>query len=163
MPSRTARLRPRAISLLPLGLLAACLTGTDAGSPSNPATDTYAASLGVNIAQMTKISDALYIQDLVTGTGATAASGRFISVNYTGWLTDGTQFGTSVGGTPLSFTLGTGDVIKGWDLGILAMSMKVGGKRRLVIGSDLAYGSGGNGIIRPNSTIVFDVQLLSVQ
>jgi FKBP-type peptidyl-prolyl cis-trans isomerase FkpA len=163
MPSRTARLRRRAISLLPLGLLAACLTGTDTGSPSNPATDTYAASLGVNIAQMTKISDALYIQDLIVGpgSGTTAAVGKTVSVTYTGWLVDGTQFESNIGGTPLVFPLGAGRVIQGWEIGILGM--RPGGKRRLVIGSDLAYGSGGNGIIRPNSTIVFDVQLLSVQ
>ncbi len=151
----------RAASLLPLVLLAACLSGTDPGTPSNPATETYAASLGVNIAQMTKISDALYIQDLVTGTGATAASGHTIGVTYTGWLVDGTQFASNVGKAPLSFVLGAGQVIQGWDLGLLGM--KVGGKRRLVIGSDLAYGSGGYLDIRPNSTLVFDVQLVSVQ
>jgi len=155
------RLRRRVVALVPFVLLAASASCTEPSKASDPATETYAASLGVNIAQMTKISNALYIQDLVTGNGATAASGRFVTVNYTGWLVDGTQFGTSIGKDPLPFTLGTGDVIKGWDLGILGM--KVGGTRRLVIGSDLAYGSGGNGAIRPNSTIVFDVQLLSVQ
>ena len=156
------RLRRRAVALglAPL-LLAACLSGTDSGSPSDPATETYAPSLGVNIAQMTKISNALYYQDLVTGTGVTAATGKSLSVNYTGWLVDGTQFDTSIGKAPISFTLGVGTVIPGWDLGLLGM--RVGGKRRLVIGSDLAYGSGGFGVIRPNSTLVFDVQLLSVQ
>jgi len=156
------RLRRRAVALglAPL-LLAACLSGTDSGSPSDPATETYAPSLGVNIAQMTKISNALYYQDLITGTGVTAATGKSLSVNYTGWLVDGTQFDTSIGKEPISFTLGVGTVIPGWDLGLLGM--RVGGKRRLVIGSDLAYGSGGFGVIRPNSTLVFDVQLLSVQ
>jgi len=156
------RLRRRAVALglAPL-LLAACLSGTDSGSPSDPATETYAPSLGVNIAQMTKISNALYYQDLITGTGVTAATGKSLSVNYTGWLVDGTQFDTSIGKAPISFTLGVGTVIPGWDLGLLGM--RVGGKRRLVIGSDLAYGSGGFGVIRPNSTLVFDVQLLSVQ
>jgi peptidylprolyl isomerase len=156
------RLRRRAVALglAPL-LLAACLSGTDSGSPSDPATETYAPSLGVNIAQMTKISNALYYQDVITGTGVTAATGKSLSVNYTGWLVDGTQFDTSIGKAPISFTLGVGTVIPGWDLGLLGM--RVGGKRRLVIGSDLAYGSGGFGVIRPNSTLVFDVQLLSVQ
>jgi FKBP-type peptidyl-prolyl cis-trans isomerase len=161
MPLRFARLRRRILLSVPLMLLAACQSGTDPGSPSNPATDTFATSLGVNIAQMTKISDALYIQDLVAGTGATAAAGRAITVNYTGWLADGTQFDTSIGKTPLTFTLGAQQVIEGWELGIL--NMKVGGKRRLVIGSAMGYGAGGNGLIRPNTTIVFDVQLLSVQ
>jgi FKBP-type peptidyl-prolyl cis-trans isomerase len=111
---------------------------------------------------MTKISDALYYQDLVVGTGVTTAQpGRSVSVTYTGWLPDGTQFDSNVGGSPLSFILGTGRVIQGWELGILGM--RAGGKRRLVIGSDMGYGAGGNGAIRPNTTIVFDVQLLSVQ
>jgi len=147
--------------MLPLVLLAACLSTTENGSPSNPATDTFAPSLGVDLTQMTKISDALYIQDLVTGTGTTAATGRTLSITYTGWLVDGTQFDSNVGGTPITFPLGAGAVIPGWELGLLGM--RAGGKRRLVIGSALAYGAGGNGAIRPNSTIVFDVQLLSVQ
>jgi peptidylprolyl isomerase len=152
----------RALLSVPFMLIAACQSGTDPGSPSNPATDTFAASLGVNIAQMTKISDALYYQDLVVGTGVTTAQpGRSVSVTYTGWLPDGTQFDSNVGGSPLSFILGTGRVIQGWELGILGM--RAGGKRRLVIGSDMGYGAGGNGAIRPNTTIVFDVQLLSVQ
>jgi peptidylprolyl isomerase len=154
------RLR-RAVALTPLVLFAALVSCTEPQRASDPATDTYAPSLGVTISQMTRVIDALYYQDLIVGTGTAAATGRLISVNYTGWLVDGTQFDTSIGRGPLTFTLGAGDVIKGWDLGIL--NMKVGGKRRLVIGSDLGYGSGGNGAIRPNSTIVFDVQLLSVQ
>lgn len=142
-------------------LAAACLSGTDPGTPSNPATETYAASLGVNISQMTKISDALYYQDLVVGTGTTAASGRSVTATYTGWFVDGTQFDSNVGKAPISFVLGQGKVIQGWELGILGM--RAGGKRRLVIGSDLAYGSAGYLDIRPNTTLVFDIQLLSVQ
>jgi FKBP-type peptidyl-prolyl cis-trans isomerase FkpA len=161
MSSSFVRLRRRAVAFVPFALLAASVSCTEPDKPSDPATDTFAPSLGVNIAQMTKISDALYYQDLITGTGTAAASGRTVSVNYTGWLTDGTQFDTSIGKTPLTFTLGSGEVIQGWELGIL--NMKVGGKRRLVIGSDLGYGAGGNGAIRPNQTIVFDIQLLSVQ
>ena len=161
MPSSFVRLHRRVVAFLPFVLLAAFAACTEPDKASDPAKDTFASSLGVNISQMTKVSDALYYQDLVTGTGTAAATGRLVTVNYTGWLTDGTQFDTSIGKAPLSFSLGTGAVIKGWDLGIL--NMKVGGKRRLVIGSDLGYGSGGNGAIRPNSTIVFDVQLLSVQ
>ncbi len=155
------RLRRGAVALAPLVLFAACLSGTDAGSPSDPATETYAPSLGVNIAQMTKISNALYIQDLVTGAGATAAAGRTVSVVYTGWLVNGTQFDSNVGQSPYTFPLGAARVIQGWDLGLLGM--RAGGKRRLVIGSDLAYGSAGYLDIRPNTTLVFDVQLLSVQ
>ena len=161
MSLHPVRLHRRILSLIPLALAAACLTGTDPGTPSNPATETYASSLGVNISQMQKISDALYYQDLIVGTGATAATGRSVSVTYTGWLVDGTQFDSNVGKTPSSFVLGQGLVIQGWELGILGM--RAGGKRRLVIGSDLAYGSAGYLDIRPNTTLVFDVQVLSVQ
>lgn len=139
------------------------MDSTDPGSTaSNPATETFAQSLGVNISQMTKVSDALYIQDLVVGTGAVATSGKSLQVTYTGWLANGTQFDSNVGKAAFTFTLGAHAVIDGWDLGIVGM--KVGGKRRLVIGSALAYGPGGNGpAIPPNSTLVFDVQLLSAQ
>jgi len=161
MPLHPVRLRRRVASLIPLAFAAACLTGTDPGTPSNPATETYAASLGVNISQMQKISDALYIQDLIVGTGTTAAAGRSVSATYTGWLVDGTQFDSNVGKTPISFVLGQQQVIQGWELGLLGM--RAGGKRRLVIGSDLAYGSAGYLDIRPNTTLVYDIQLLSVQ
>lgn len=131
------------------------LGGTD------PATTVYAASLGVNISAMTKLSKALYIQDVVTGTGAVATSGHFISVTYTGWLVNGTQFDSNVGKDTLNFPLGTGYVIAGWDQGLVGM--RVGGKRRLVIGSALGYGTQAHGAIPSNSTLVFDVQLISVQ
>jgi FKBP-type peptidyl-prolyl cis-trans isomerase FkpA len=106
--------------------------------------------------------------DLVVGTGAEAVNGKRLTVNYTVWLyTDttadhkGTQYQTTVGGTPFSFVLGTGQVIRGWEQGLVGM--KVGGKRELVIPPDLAYGSTGNGDIPPNATLVFDVELLNVQ
>jgi FKBP-type peptidyl-prolyl cis-trans isomerase FkpA len=108
--------------------------------------------------------------DLRLGTGADAVSGRLVTVNYTGWLFDpaqpeqkGRQFDTSIGRAPFSFTLGTGGVIRGWDQGVVGM--KVGGQRRLVIPSELAYGSAGagNGAIPANASLVFDIELLSVQ
>jgi FKBP-type peptidyl-prolyl cis-trans isomerase FkpA len=128
---------------------------------SDPAVQVYAASLGVNLSAMTKLSKALYIQDVVAGTGATAANGHFIAVTYTGWLANGTQFESNVGKDSLRFPLGAGAVIAGWDQGLVGM--RVGGKRRLVIGSALAYGTQGFGAIPSNSTLVFDVQLLTVQ
>ncbi|MGH7619084.1 MAG: FKBP-type peptidyl-prolyl cis-trans isomerase [Gemmatimonadaceae bacterium] len=142
-------------------ITAGCLRGTEPGSPSNPATETYASSLGVNISQMTKISDDLYIQDVVVGTGAEAVAGKNLTVNYAGFLVDGTQFGSNNGQAPLPFQLGTNDVIQGWDLGV--PGMKVGGRRLLVIGSTLGYGSSGSGPIPANATLVFTVQLLTVQ
>jgi FKBP-type peptidyl-prolyl cis-trans isomerase FkpA len=107
-------------------------------------------------------------RDLQLGTGADAVSGKTITADYTGWLYDsskadkrGLQFETSVGGTPLSFTLGGGQVIEGIDQGV--NGMKVGGIRQIVIPSSLGYGSVRNGPIPPFSTIVFEVQLLDVQ
>ena len=106
--------------------------------------------------------------DVRTGTGADAANGRRITVNYTGWLYDatkpeqkGSQFDTSFGKSPFSFTLGAGQVIKGWDQGFVGM--KTGGLRRLVIPPSLGYGASGNGPIPGNATLVFDVELLDVQ
>jgi FKBP-type peptidyl-prolyl cis-trans isomerase FkpA len=106
--------------------------------------------------------------DVVVGTGATAAIGSSVTVNYTGWLYDsskpdqkGLQFDSSVGFTPFTFTLGAGQVIKGWDQGVPGMN--VGGLRRLVIPPSLAYGASRNAIIPPNATLVFEVQLLEVQ
>ena len=102
----------------------------------------------------------LQVEDLVVGTGATAASGDTVTVNYTGTLLNGTVFDTSVGKTPLTFRLGANAVIPGFDQGVTGM--KVGGKRRLTIPPSLAYGASGNGPIPPNSTIKFDVDLLSI-
>ena len=131
-------------------------------TPSNPATETYAAALGVNIAGMTKISNDLYVQDLVVGTGATAAAGSAITVTYSGWLTSGYLFDSNVGKTAFPLTLGAvPGVIDGWDLGLVGV--KAGGKRRLVIGSNLGYGGAANGPIPANSTLVFDVTVLTVK
>jgi FKBP-type peptidyl-prolyl cis-trans isomerase FkpA len=104
--------------------------------------------------------------DTVAGTGAEAVSGAAITVDYTGWLYDdavpdhrGVQFDSSIGRTPFTFTLGTGQVIRGWDQGVVGM--KEGGVRRLVIPPSLAYGSNRSGSIPPNSTLIFDISLLS--
>jgi FKBP-type peptidyl-prolyl cis-trans isomerase len=166
MHSRRSFIRHTIAFVLPVLLATAC--GSDSAptdpippagaSPSTPATETFAAKLGVNISQMTRKSDALYIQDLVVGTGAEATSGKAIRAMYTGWFTNGTTFDSNAGGTPIPVTLGLGQVISGWDQGIVGM--RVGGKRRLVIGSALAYGTAGRGKIPPNVTLVFDVELV---
>jgi FKBP-type peptidyl-prolyl cis-trans isomerase FkpA len=107
-------------------------------------------------------SDAgLVVQDEVVGTGATAAAGDVVTVNYTGKLQDGTVFDTSIGKTPFQFTLGVGQVLPGWDEGL--QGMKVGGKRLLIIPPALGYGAQASGPIPANSTLVFEVDLLSVQ
>jgi FKBP-type peptidyl-prolyl cis-trans isomerase len=106
--------------------------------------------------------------DLIVGTGATAAGGASLTVDYTGWLYDptkpdskGLQFDTSIGQTPLTFTLGAGQVIQGWEVGVAGML--VGGKRRLIIPPNLAYGDTRKGIVPPNATLVFDITLLGSQ
>ena len=103
----------------------------------------------------------LVMEDLTVGEGAEAEVGKLLTVDYTGWLEDGTEFDSSVGGQPFQFTLGQGRVIKGWDEGVVGM--KVGGKRKLIIPPDLAYGEGGSGSIPPNATLTFEVELLAVQ
>jgi FKBP-type peptidyl-prolyl cis-trans isomerase len=103
----------------------------------------------------------LVIEDLVVGTGATAAAGDVVTVNYVGTLTNGTKFDSSYDkGQPFTFTLGAGRVIAGWDQGL--PGMKVGGKRRLTIPPSLGYGSQPYGPIPANSTLVFEVELVSI-
>jgi FKBP-type peptidyl-prolyl cis-trans isomerase FkpA len=135
-----------ALAALPL------IAGCGSSSPSTPSTS----------------SGTFTVTDLVVGTGPDATVGKLVTVNYTGWLYDtsrtdgkGTQFDTSIGKQPFQLTLGAGQVIKGWDQGIVGM--KVGGSRRLIIPPDLAYGASGMGPIPPNATLVFDISLLSVQ
>ena len=105
----------------------------------------------------------LQIETLKQGTGEEAKSGNNIAVHYTGTLEDGTKFDSSLDrGKPFVFTLGIGQVIKGWDMGVLGM--KVGEKRKLVIPSELGYGETGTpgGPIPPNATLIFEVELLSI-
>ncbi len=107
--------------------------------------------------------EGLKIEDEVVGTGAEAVSGKKITVNYSGTLTDGTKFDSSYDrGTPFTFNLGAGEVIQGWDLGFAGM--KIGGKRKLTIAPELGYGaSGAGGVIPPNATLIFEVELLKVE
>ena len=103
----------------------------------------------------------LRITDLVIGDGAEASAGQTVSVNYRGTLANGTEFDSSYGRGPFSFPLGGGRVIQGWDEGVAGM--KVGGKRKLVIPPDLAYGDrGAGGVIPPNATLTFEVELLRI-
>jgi FKBP-type peptidyl-prolyl cis-trans isomerase FkpA len=97
------------------------------------------------------------------GTGDEARTGQRVTVHYTGWLTNGTKFDSSRDrGDPFAFALGRGQVIHGWDEGVAGM--RVGGQRRLIIPPDLGYGArGAGGVIPPNATLVFDVELLKVQ
>lgn len=135
--------------------LAAC--GGGSSSPTNSDPNGWAAVTALKVA------------DTTVGTGTQADTTKNVSVNYTGYLYDvriastkGTQFDTSVGKTPLTFTLGSGAVIPGFDQGVTGM--KVGGKRTVTIPAALAYGStgAGGGVIPPNAALVFDLELVSV-
>ena len=106
----------------------------------------------------------LEVEDITVGVGQAAQSGDTISVHYTGWLASGKKFDSSRdSGTPFSFRLGAGQVIQGWDRGLIGM--QVGGVRRLTIPPDQGYGNRdvGGGLIPPNSTLIFEVELLSIE
>ena len=113
--------------------------------------------------QLHKLASGLQYQDLAVGSGKMAEAGMNVSVHYTGWLTDGTKFDSSLDrGQPFKFQLGAGQVIQGWDEGV--KGMRIGGKRKLTIPPDMGYGArGAGGVIPPNATLVFDVELLDVQ
>ena len=108
-------------------------------------------------------STGLQIEKLTEGTGATPKTGDRVTVHYTGWLTDGSKFDSSVDrGQPFVFTIGRGQVIGGWDQGVA--TMKVGDKVRLTIPPELGYGArGAGGVIPPNATLIFEVELLGVE
>jgi FKBP-type peptidyl-prolyl cis-trans isomerase FkpA len=108
------------------------------------------------------MSSELIIEDLTVGEGTEATAGKRVTVHYTGWLTNGTKFDSSKDrNDPFDFPLGRGHVIRGWDEGVAGM--KVGGKRKLTIPPELGYGArGAGGVIPPNATLVFEVELLAV-
>lgn len=119
-----------------------------------------------NLAQIAQeennMTQGLKTEVLKQGTGDEAKNGDKVSVHYTGWLENGTKFDSSVDrGQPFEFTLGAGQVIQGWDLGVLGM--KIGEKRKLTIPADLAYGAQEvGGVIPPNATLIFEVELLGI-
>ena len=132
-------------------------------APENTSTDASALGGPLESADTRITASGLKITELTVGEGAEAMSGQTVVVHYRGTLENGKQFDASYDrATPFSFPLGAGRVIKGWDEGV--QGMKVGGKRKLVIPSDLAYGSrGAGGVIPPNATLIFEVELLDVK
>ena len=113
--------------------------------------------------QTIQTASGLEYVEILEGTGARPKTGDSVSVHYTGWLKSGQKFDSSVDrGEPLTFPIGKGRVIKGWDEGV--SSMKVGGKRKLIIPAHLGYGDrGAGGVIPPGATLIFEVELLGVQ
>jgi len=149
MNLRPALARLAATALVPL-LCALAFADASAGGPSKTAGKPVVTASG------------LKYFDLKVGGGAEAKSGAKVSVHYTGWLTDGKKFDSSLDRhEPFVFNLGAGMVIKGWDEGV--QGMKIGGKRQLQIKPELGYGArGAGGVIPPNATLIFDVELIGV-
>jgi FKBP-type peptidyl-prolyl cis-trans isomerase len=150
----------RSLRLLLLVSLVACV------GPSQPATienTTFPSSLDVQLKSSTRTASGTYYRDLALGTGAVIAAGQTVAAHYTGWLSNGTQFETNVGGPPFTFVFGASpaQVIGGWDNGLVGAH--VGGTRQLVIPPEQAYGPYAVGSIPPNSILVFRVQIDSAQ
>jgi FKBP-type peptidyl-prolyl cis-trans isomerase FkpA len=156
---------PRFIALACLLLLLG--PGCAKPAPSNPPeassmeSTRFAPELQVDLPASTKSASGLYYRDIVPGSGPEVVPGQQVSVFYTGWLANGRQFDSNAGGSPISFRLGAGRVIDGWDQGIAGM--RVGGKRQLIIPAALGYGPDGSGPIPPNAVLVFNVEVISAQ
>ncbi len=150
------------VLLCALPLLAAGCGDTSGPADPDLTTVEFASSLGVDISAMTRVGDGVYIRDLTVGTGAEVAVGRTMQVRYRGFLTDGTEFEHNLAPRPtFPLVLGARRVIAGWEQGI--PGMKVGGKRLLVIPPSLGYGARGSGSIPPNSVLIFEVEVVSMQ
>lgn len=154
--------RPVVLAAALAGLATSCTPEL----PVAPATDiqntTFASSLGIDLSKMTRTSTGLYYQDTQVGTGTTVIAGYHVTVHYTLYLTNGVTVETSIGRSPLQFTVGANprQVIAGFDEGLVGM--RVGGTRKLVIPPELGYGAAGTGSIPANSILVYTVQLVSV-
>jgi FKBP-type peptidyl-prolyl cis-trans isomerase len=158
---------PRSTALACVLLLLGPACAREEPAPSNHPEEstiestTFAPELQVDLPASTKSASGLYYRDIDPGTGPAVAPGQQVSVFYTGWLANGQQFDSNVGGSPFSFRLGAHRVIEGWEEGVAGM--RVGGKRQLIIPAALGYGPSGSGPIPPNAILVFNVEVISAQ
>ena len=150
-------------ALLAVAATTACLPGDNFSDDAIPIESTnFASALGVNLAASTKTQNGAYYRDITAGTGATIADGQTVSVRYTGWLANGTQFDSNLtNASPYPFKFGSGQAIRGFDEALIGI--KVGGKRQLIIPPSLGYGPYDNGPIPGNSVLVFNVEVVSAQ
>ncbi|MBM4187569.1 MAG: FKBP-type peptidyl-prolyl cis-trans isomerase [Gemmatimonadetes bacterium] len=151
----------RITGLVALAATAAC---SDGGSPDPVSIENtqFAASLGINLSQFTRTSAGVYLQDVTVGNGAVATNGKRASIHYIGWLANGTQFDANQPPSqPFAFTIASGQVIPGFDEAV--RDMKVGGRRKAIIPSELGYGRNGSGPIPPNAVLVFQIDLVALQ
>jgi FKBP-type peptidyl-prolyl cis-trans isomerase len=147
-------------TLFAAALAAGC--GSDSPTAVSIEQTTFAPSLGVDLASSTKLPSGLYYRDITVGTGASLASGQTVGMRYVGSFANGEEFDSNPAPEPIfSFRLGAGQVIKGWDLGLVGM--KVGGRRQLIIPPELGYGANDYGPIPGNSVLVFTVDAISAQ
>jgi peptidylprolyl isomerase len=151
----------KSIAIMTIVAMAALLASAQSATPKKVASTTGPIKVsGPGV----KTDDGLQYWDIRMGNGQTAKEGSHVRVHYTGWLSNGKKFDSSVDtGKPFDFTIGNGEVIRGWEEGVTGM--RVGGKRQLLIPPSLGYGTEGtpDGPIPPNATLVFDIQLLGVE
>lgn len=157
---RNQRIAIAAIVIIVLAIAAFVIYNQSSTGQTTTSSDALSIPEGVDT--ITTASGLQY-QDLVVGDGQAAQTGDVVVVHYTGWLTDNTKFDSSLDrGTPFTFPLGAGRVIKGWDEGVAGM--QPGGVRRLIIPAELGYGERGSGnLIKPGDTLIFEVELLEIQ
>ena len=152
----------RIVTVSALALSSACLGGESIAPERSIEETSFASALGVNLAASTKTPNGAYYRDIVVGSGAVVATGQNISVRYTGWLSNGVQFDSNVSsGSPLTFKLGAGDVIDGFDEALAGV--RVGGKRQIIVPPSLGYGPYDYGPVPGNSILVFNVEVVAAQ
>ncbi len=146
------------VTLMAAGVLTACASAA-AGPEADPELVTYAPDTEVDLARMERTSSGLFIEEIQEGFGKNAMRGDRVRIHYILWLPDGTLLDSTLTGEPYQFELGSDEVIRGWNQGVVGM--KVGGRRRLVVRPGLGYGARGREpLVPPNAVLVFEIQLL---